>query len=351
MPGEWERACAQVNRTRYQPGQRSGHYESFFLRANHPTRPLAFWIRYTIFSPAGRPAEALGELWAVCFDGESNRHVAVKKEVPLASCRFDRTQLGVEIDGARLDAQHLSGTAATHGQRLAWELTFAGQAAPVFFLPLRLYESKLPSAKVIVSRPLAVFDGRLSVEGRDIDVGHWVGSQNHNWGRKHTDEYAWGQVAGFDTHADSFLEVGTARLKIGPLWTPSMTLLVLRHRGEEFALNGLRQALRAKGRFEIPHLAPGAGAEPGQVFTLAFATETERVRIEGTLCAPRAAFVGLRYYNPPGGTKDCLNTKIAACQLTFTDKRSGRAEILATRHRAALEMLTDDRRHGVPIRA
>ena len=30
-----------------------GHYESWFLRGNHPSRPLAFWIRYTIFHPRG----------------------------------------------------------------------------------------------------------------------------------------------------------------------------------------------------------------------------------------------------------------------------------------------------------
>ena len=33
----------------------------------------------------------------------------------------------------------------------------------------------------------------------------WIGSQNHNWGRKHTDSYAWGQVAGFDDAPQTFL--------------------------------------------------------------------------------------------------------------------------------------------------
>ena len=46
---------------------RGGHYESWFLRANHPHKPQAFWIRYTLFVPADdRPA--LGELWAIWFD-------------------------------------------------------------------------------------------------------------------------------------------------------------------------------------------------------------------------------------------------------------------------------------------
>ena len=41
------RACA--------PTTRDGHYESFFQRANHPSRPLAFWIRYTALIPRGAP--------------------------------------------------------------------------------------------------------------------------------------------------------------------------------------------------------------------------------------------------------------------------------------------------------
>jgi len=59
-----------VNAARFVPGQRDGHYESFYQRANHPTRPLAFWIRYTMVRPARRPEAAIGELWAMFFNGE-----------------------------------------------------------------------------------------------------------------------------------------------------------------------------------------------------------------------------------------------------------------------------------------
>jgi hypothetical protein len=62
MNVQLEAACRQVNCTHYQPGQMTGHYESYFVRANHPTRPLAFWIRYTLFSPKQHPENALGEL-------------------------------------------------------------------------------------------------------------------------------------------------------------------------------------------------------------------------------------------------------------------------------------------------
>jgi hypothetical protein len=75
----------QTNYTYFQ-GQIQGHYESFFLRANHPTRPLAFWIRYTLFSLKNFPEKGIGELWATFFNGETNQHTVVKQEYPLAAC-------------------------------------------------------------------------------------------------------------------------------------------------------------------------------------------------------------------------------------------------------------------------
>lgn len=326
----------QVNFTRYH-NQQTGHYESFFLRANHPSRPLAFWIRYTIFSPLNRPQDALGELWAIYFNGETNKHVAAKKEVPFRQCTFSSTEFFVEIDGAQLKPGELHGVASAKDSSLAWDLTFNGNTQPLLLLPLQLYETRLPAAKSLVSAPLATFNGSLSVNGETVEVVNWVGSQNHNWGSKHTDLYAWGQVAGFDTHPQSFLEVATARLKIGPLWTPYMTLLVLRHNGKAFALNSLIQSLRAKGSFEY--------------FSWNFRSETKEIALEGSISAPQEAFVGLNYYNPPGGNKYCLNTKIAACQLKLKDKRTGSQELLVTSSRAAFEILTGDRNHGVVIRA
>jgi len=340
-PGsQLELARLRANHSRYRPGQETGHYESFFLRANHANRSLAFWIRYTIFSPTGRPEAALGELWAVYFDGESGRHVAVKKEVPFSQCTFKTSEFFAEVDDARLEPGMLTGAATSGGHSVSWDLTFSGDAKPLFMLPVDLYEAEFPQAKTLVALPMALFNGFLSVDGKQIEVADWVGSQNHNWGTRHTDHYAWGQVAAFDTHPDSFLEVATARLKIGESWTPFMTPIVLRHQGEEIALNSMSQAAAAKGSFDY--------------FNWDFSSETDAIRLDGRISAPREAFVGLRYYNPPGGEKHCLNTKIASCELQITHKRPGgreTAETLRARNRAAFEILTDDRDHGVEIRA
>jgi len=340
MSRQLERARARVNHARYQPGQRTGHYESFFQRANHPTRPLAFWIRYTLFSPEQRPEDALGELWAIYFDGETGHHVVVKKEVPFRRCVFDTSRFFVDVDGSRLEPGTLKGSASSRGRAISWDLSFRGDAAPLFLLPLNLYARRLPRAKTVVGLPMAFYDGVISVDGAAIEVRDWLGSQNHNWGSRHTDLYAWGQVAGFDTDPGSSLEVATARIKIGPLWTPHMTPMVLRHQGEEFGLNSLLQTIRAHGSFTY--------------FEWTFRSESKDIEIEGKISAPREAFAGLSYYNPPGGTKHCLNSKIASCEVAIKDKRSGKSgsiQQLSAKRRAAFEILTDDRSHGIEISA
>jgi hypothetical protein len=339
MASEIEAARLHANDTRYRSGERAGHYESFFVRANHPTRPLAFWIRYTIFSPRSHPEQALGELWAIVFDGATGRHVAVKRETPLAGCVFDPTRFSVRVGEASLEAGRLSGAAASGGHTVQWDLRYRGDAEPLFLLPLAAYARGGAGAKSLVGLPLASFSGRLMVDGEPLEITDWIGSQNHNWGARHTDHYAWGQVAGFDEEPDTFLEVVTARRRLGPLWSPFVTLLIVRRHGEEIALNTPAHMRRAKGSFEP--------------FSWRFRSGTGQARVEGRIAAPSAAFVGLTYHNPPGGAKICLNTKLATCQLTITRREGGawgKPERLTAQSRAAFEILTDNPDPRVPVR-
>lgn len=159
-------------------------------------------------------------------------------------------------------------------------------------------------------------------------------SQNHNWGSKHTDEYAWGQVAGFDDAPGTFLECSTARLKIGPLWTPRLTLVVLRLEDREIRLNGIAQALRAQGSFDFG--------------SWRLRTRSDEAGIEARFEAPSSSFVGLVYDNPPGGAKTCLNSKLAACELRV-ELPGQPVRTLRSKHRAAFEILTERTDHGIAV--
>ena len=326
------------NNTVYQPGQKAGHYESYFLRANHPVLPLAFWIRYTVFSPRNQPDKAIGELWAVYFDGENNTNIAVKKEVPISRCTFSASGLDVKIGDAALNSARLAGEASANNHGISWNLAYTGNGRPLFLLPRKMYSAGFPKAKALVALPMARFNGTVMLDGKEIEIENWIGSQNHNWGSKHTDLYAWGQVAGFDNSPGTFLEVATGRVKIGPIWTPCMTPIVLRHKGVEYALNSIKQTINACGQFDY--------------FDWHFGSADDDVSIAGRIFADRSRFAGLNYYNPPGGNKHCLNTKLASCEIRITYRRGagkGSSELLTTRHRAAFEILTDKRDHSIDI--
>lgn len=330
--GTLEDARARWNGARFVLGSDRGHYESWFSRANHPSRPLAFWIRYTIFSPRGRGGDAIGELWAIFFDGEAKRVYAVKEELPISACRFSGNGLDATVGTARLDAQRLEGSAKRGERSIAWSLRYGSDAPPLLLLPENLYEGGFPKAKALVGAPQARFDGHLVVGGERVEIDGWVGSQNHNWGSEHTARYAWGQVAGFDDAPDAFLEVTTARVRLAtmmgaPVLTPSMTVLVLRLDGEELRFSAIPRALRARGQY-----AP---------FTWSFETGDRRTRIQGSIAAPSWSFVALPYYDPPGDTKTCLNSKLARCDLRV--ERAGLpARTLSTSSRAAFEILSND---------
>jgi hypothetical protein len=110
--------------------------------------------------------------------------------------------------------------------------------------------------------------------------------------------------------------------------------LVLRDEGQEFALNGLRQSLRANASLDF--------------FTWRIDSRNAQARIHGRMQAPASAFVGLTYDNPPGGSKTCLNSKLANAE--FVIERPGKpARTLVAEHRAAFEILTDRTDHGVAI--
>ncbi|HWB79264.1 MAG TPA: hypothetical protein VG755_30090, partial [Nannocystaceae bacterium] len=274
------------------------------------------------FAPRDRPDETVGELWAIVFDGGRVR--ASKQVVPIDRCSFAHAGLAVSVGDAKLDDGALAGGT----DRISWSLTYRGDDPPLLLLREGMYDGGFPKAKSVIPAPLVRFSGSIVVDGERIVVDDWLGSQNHNWGARHTDRYAWAQVAGFDGRDDAMLECITAKLKLGPLWTPWLTIAVLRVGDRTHAFNSLARAPFCNARIE--------GLRSS--FTASNGSARLHVEVE----APREAFVGLRYANPPGGAKICLNTKIARARVQLDDL------VLETSNRAALELLSEDDQ-GIPV--
>lgn len=331
MSIRFKKAAAQANFSRFQPLSDKGFYESFFIRANHPTLPQAFWIRYTLFCPVGRPDKRMGELWAIFFDGEDI--TTSKEEFPIQDCNFPDTHFTVSVGNSTINSK----TAVGKAGEINWNLNYSTQTAPFFFFPLYLYHSPLPKAKSIASQPYAFFDGTIQVGNKTLVIDNWAGSQNHNWGERHTDAYAWGQVVGFDNSPQTFLEVATAKLQIGQFDAPAITILILQHEGKRYELNSPLQWKNNKATYHF--------------FEWEFECQSKEITIKGKIKAPKAYFVGLRYYNPIGGYKCCLNTKIAQCELEIKKTGQNVPQALYSANGVAFEILTDEEeeKHHVPI--
>jgi hypothetical protein len=113
-----------ANLARYRPGRPGGHYESYFVRANHPARPEAFWIRCTIFH-LGDPLRRRAARAHRGASRAADRRVRVRRE------RVPRPGAGSELGPGRLRGAAGSGAGA-----IAWDLAWDGDA-PVAYVLLR----------------------------------------------------------------------------------------------------------------------------------------------------------------------------------------------------------------------
>lgn len=331
------------NFVRFREGDASGHVESFFLKANAPEEPLAFWVKYTIFSPAGRPRDAVAETWAIFFDKRTGAHVAAKETFPIAEADLGRDRFRFVTPRARLEPNLARGKVRSAEHDLEWELAFTDGAEPFHLLPTDLlYEiDPIPRSKPVTPHPDSRFSGTFRVDGRDVTVRDWPGCQGHNWGRGHSYR-VWTHVNAFRGEEGAFFEGATAQVRLGPFRTPNLTLVFLRYRGRDYDFRGVRHWLN--GSVEV---APQRWS---------FVAESGEARLRGVFSCERRDMVGLVYQDPDGRKNHCLNSKVATARLELA-LRAGRGfEPIATLEapeRAALEVLiAEDERidHGVRIR-
>lgn len=309
------------------------YYESRYIRANHPDRAQALWLRETVLLTSSGAASA--DVWVMAFDPDGHGNVAVKQPFPLEEASFDSDPWAVRIGDTFLDDAHARGSLP--GPRGAsWDLSITGAGEPVRLLTDRQYSTRFPSAKTSVRSPLARFDGQLSVDGLRFELDGWTGSVNHNWGRRHTPAYAFGQVCGFDTAPSSSLEIATARAGVGRLKLPPLTLLVFRHDGHELAV---RTVLAAR--------CTSATYEP---FHWSFAARSDDVVLDGEISCGRGDVIGLNYTDTNDRRKYCYNSAVANCRIRLSGSRFGSRELTATR-RAMLEILSDVPQGQIPLLA
>src|ERR687885_1633853 len=96
-----------------------GHYESFYIKACHPSERLGAWIRYTVHKRPG--AAPTGSLWFTLFDRSAGGPRASKLTLP-----DPRAGDGdwIRVGDASLGPGAAAGAAPSDRCEPAWELRF-----------------------------------------------------------------------------------------------------------------------------------------------------------------------------------------------------------------------------------
>ncbi len=302
------------------------------MRAVHPDRPLGVWIRYTVHKAPGELPK--GSIWFTLFDAEAGRPRASKVTLDPGETRAGADDYVVFGD-SRFGPQRVAGSARTDRCDAAWELEFTSDEEPFRHLPRGwMYDAPIPRTKLLSPHPLALWSGRVTVDGREIDLDGWPGMVGHNWGAQHAERWIWTHGVAFEGQPRTWFDGGFGRIKLGPLTTPWIANACLSIDGERHRLGGPGRA-RATEIHETP-----TGCH--------FVLPGKDVEVRGSVSAPAERFVGWVYADPDGPEHNTVNCSIAAMKLTV--KRAGRPELrLETGHGAAYELGMRERDHGIPI--
>ena len=246
-----------------------GHYESYYVRAVHPTEPRGFWIRYTVLvAPGSRPR---GQLWCTLFDRSAARPQAMRADAGPITTGGDAW---IRLGDSSFDAAGIVGGMSAPAGSANWSLRVTNGEQALLHLPLSwMYTSRLPRTKLTSPAPIALFDGTLEVDGTTIQVEGWPGMIGHNWGEQHAEQWIWLHGLGFDGRGtDTWLDVAIGRVRMGPWVTPWTANGALSLDGERIPLGGLgrrvsvtassdRCEVRIPGRKVTVSVSAGATAE------------------------------------------------------------------------------------------
>lgn len=338
----WSEAEPADNAVRFAAGRR-GHVESYFLRANDPTRPRALWLKATILAPLeGAP---VAEIWFVWFDGESGTTFGHRDTVPLSQAAFDEIGGGIGIRAGESKLRigpsgSARGRMERAGRRVSWDLAWTSGPSAVSerlsIFPWKLLRTgPFPKSKLLTPFPSLHFSGEVQVGQERVSLEGWTGMQGHNWGKEHAFEYAWGQCLfpATGSEPEAMVEGFTGRVKALGRTTPRMSALVVREGARTYRFDRLLDYWTQRATLSA------------RAWTVRLESDDGVASL--TMDAGDMPLACLGYRNPDGHLSYCMNTKLARVWLHVQPK-SGPAFARESLHGGALEFLRHEPDPAIP---
>jgi len=312
-------------------GPDTPHYESYFIKARHPSEPRAFWMRHTVHQRPGEPRTA--SVWLTLFDATAREPVVAGKHTVGGGDLAAPPGGYIAIGGSTVEPGRAHGSLDSPTLSTSWDFTIDSTDPPLRHLPIaRMYEAKVPRTKSMTPHPAALFAGRLG----DWTLDGWLGVSSHNWGSEHAERWIYLHCGHFEGHGRStWLEMTIGRIRLGPITVPWIAQGALQLDGERHRLGG-PQRIRSTSVAERPtgvRLATGGDGLK---------------RVEVSIEVPRDHLVAWRYADPEGPEHHSLHSSIADLTLAVTHA-DGRTERLRSLQAATYELGIRETDHGIAV--
>jgi hypothetical protein len=311
-------------------GPATPHYESYFIKAHHPTERRAFWLRHTVHQRPGDPVTA--SIWLTLFDATADEPVRAGKATVGASELHAPPGGYIAIGTSTVMPGRAEGHLTSPTLTSRWAFDIRSGEQELRHLPIaRMYEAKVPRTKSITPHPAARFSGTVG----DWDVDDWVGVSSHNWGSEHAERWVWLHAGQFDGHGpDTWLELAIGRIKLGPFTVPWIANGALSLDGTRHRLGG-PQRMRGTRIDEHPT-------------RLRFVVPGDGVKLEGAITAPAEHFVVWRYADPEGPEHNSIHTSLGDIDLSVR-RGDGTTVALHGPTTATYELGVRETDHGLPV--
>lgn len=277
--------------------------EVWYATVAHRALRAGLWLRYTVKAP--QHGDAVCSLWAFYFDPDGKRSFAGRNDYPIDVLGFapgrDDGAI-VRIADAWLSETHLDGVVRHGARTLAWSLDLDPADRCYQHLPPALNALAARRFSTVCSPNLGVpFSGTVELDGEIVRFEGERGAQSHRWGRRHSRSWAWVHCSSWEDGEDAVFEGLGAR---AASFAPPFTSLYLRYRGEDLTFSHLRS--RSYSDFPV----------------WAFAARSDRWKISGAARLRPQRAVQVRYADPDGGARHCVNSEIAEVALQIS-RRAG----------------------------
>jgi len=310
-------------------GLAKGFFEVYYLKWNDEPSRTAGWVRYTLTSPKKNVGKPYCELWGIFFDAENPKNnYAVKRRFPIYDLAWETRKFMVRIAGAELNMDRCFAdvTDPKTGHSLAWDFRIRSGSDTYRYFPSEFfYSGPFPKTKVLSPHMDARFNGRVVVDGRQIDVCDAPGQQIHLWGARYAQRWARGHCNTFSEDPCAVWEGLDTQIRMGPVKSPHLKLFYLKFDGRSHFFNSPAYWFKNKSRWELGRWE--------------FEFADREVRVMGVVNCEYDEIVAVTYTDPDGKKLWCNNSKVASISMKIFNPSGTLIGTLSSDHGSAAEFV------------